>query len=201
MSGISLDFDFKPIQAELKKLRSTTKYGNKVMADVQDIMIGEIRTRSPKKTGRYARSWKAGNKDSKIAEVITDQGRLFAILEFQGSRGATITPKNAKALRFELPDGTVLFRMKANPKGFEPIPHVRPAMRRILKLMPDIMAAHMDEISKMFAADAKKSKGRVSATKQRKTKGGNNTRSTNTRRVADRPTVVRDTGSRTTTNR
>ena len=143
--------DFSPIIKEIDKIeKKIDQYVELVLFDGQKILLGEIQSKAPKKTGDYASSWKLGDISEDKAIVFTPLGKLYAILEFQGAKAGTRTPKNAKAIRFETADGTIVFTMKVKFPGFSAIPHVRPAMKKVIDLMPEIMYSRLDELSKFF---------------------------------------------------
>ena len=98
-------------------------------------LVAEIKRTAPRKTGEYAASWRKGPSSARRVEVRTTKPKLFEILEFVGSQPHVIRPVRAKALRFEQA-GQVRFAKSVNHPGFPPIPHVRPALRKIERGFP-----------------------------------------------------------------
>ncbi len=145
------------------------QYTKGVLADAQLVLLVRIQSLAPKKTGKYAKSWKLGKTTGNKTEVFTDEGKLYAILEFQGANPGIRTPKQAKAIRFETSSGEIVFTMKVDWPGFKAIPHVRPAMRRVMNIMMrDVMFANLDKASTMFVEASKPSKQKVQQFKSKK---------------------------------
>ena len=98
-------------------------------------LAAEIKRTAPKKSGKYADSWRAGPSNGRRVEVRTKMPRMFDLLEFTGRNPGPIDPVRAKALRFTQ-HGQIVFASHVNHPGFPPIPHVRPALRRIERSFP-----------------------------------------------------------------
>ena len=98
-------------------------------------LVAEIKRTAPKKSGKYANSWYAGTSNSRRVEARTKMPRMFDLLEFTGRSPGPIDPVRAKVLRFEQ-HGQIRFAAHVDHPGFPPIPHVRPALRRIERSYP-----------------------------------------------------------------
>ena len=103
---------------------------------------------APKKTGKYAQSWKITAVTEAYAEVATDNPKLFLILEY-GTHPYKISRKEAKALSIFTREG-VIFRVSANHPGIEPRPHAITAFEDTERDMFDIVAEALREVYPEF---------------------------------------------------
>ena len=122
---------FNPVRQKLKNLPAQLREVEpQILDDLAGALLNEIRRTAPKKTGKYRKSWTIGVKTDKKIEIFTPQGFLYVLLEFQGGRPHEI--RGNPILRFEI-DGKVFFRHKVDHPGFAAIPHVRPAIAKIMR--------------------------------------------------------------------
>lgn len=118
--------NLKKIPRELRQNKG--KFYQKFAELIQKSFLEETQKHAPRDTGKYANSWDLGSIDisgNKITITIeTPMGELYLILEEEGSDPHLI-------------NGPVLIKgvgwryIKKHP-GFPPMPHVLPAIRRIL---------------------------------------------------------------------
>ena len=175
MASITGTVDFQKVELAIKGMpQSLSKYNQAVLSDFQKTLRDAIEINSPKRDRKapsrqqkYSKSWKIGKITGNKAEIFTTMGKLYAILEFQGAKPSVQTPKKAKAIRFELPDGTVIFTMKVNNPGFKAIPHVRPTLRLFLQNVMPIMYSHLDKISILFKQAAQQNKTKATQAKEK----------------------------------
>ena len=116
---------FSKRMTEMKR-RAPTVAG-KVADAISKKILDEVIKRSPKKTGKYSKGWKIERVDATKRKITHPNKKLVEILEFTGSSGAHI---EGDPLAFEV-DGEMVFVKFANPKGFRPIPHLRPAIKQV----------------------------------------------------------------------
>lgn len=170
MSSIfNFKLDMSPIERELKNMANTNneKFNRAVLVDGQDILLNYIRQLAPKKSGKYAKSWKKGQIVGKKAEVRTSAGKLFALLEFTGAKPQTrVRSPGQGPYVFKSESGEVIFTMKINWPGFDNIPHVRPAMKRLEKNFRIILAANMSKYSIIFNKVSNQNKSKVNQLKK-----------------------------------
>lgn len=160
----------RKLSRELKEMSvpNKRKFRRSVLTDAQDILLVLIKQHSPRKTGSYAKSWRKEDIRKGLARVTTPQKKLFQILEFKGSPPQTILPRYKQALKFTTEQGVIVFAKRTNPKGFDAIPHVRPAVRKLDKNMTIIISANMDKLSILFQKSATRDKQKVENLKKSK---------------------------------
>lgn len=174
MSSFSFTFDVSPMEREIKNMSGSNKekFNRAVLTDAQDVLLNYIKQLAPRNTGDYARSWKKGQISGKTATVQTTNGKLFAILEFTGANPQVrIRSKGQGPYVFKDSSGMIVFAMKINWPGFEKIPHVRPAMRRLEKNFQIILAANMNKFSIFFNDTSNQNKPKVNQLKKEKITG------------------------------
>jgi len=130
-SLISGKIDVKPI---VKKLDSfIADYPNvkkRILIKAQEALLNHIKRLAPRNTGSYADSWKKGNVTENTATIVTDQGLLYAILEFTGAPPQKRRRKPPeKPYRFKAKSGEIVFTYKIDWPGFDKIPHAAEAMK------------------------------------------------------------------------
>lgn len=170
-SAIKFSFDLKPIQRELRNLSGANKekFNRAVLIDSQDILLNYIKQLAPRKSGDYARSWKKGMISKNTAKVTTTLSQLFEILEFTGAKPQNrVRTGNQKPYVFKDENGITVFTFKINWPGFDNIPHVRPAMRRLEKDFPIILAANSSKFSIIFNKVSNENKSKVKQLKKKK---------------------------------
>lgn len=142
---MSFSIDMTRITGPFGRLRGgVADVVSKTLDDAADVLLEDIRKNAPKDSGRYAKSWKKGRKTENTIELVTPQGRLFIILEFEGRRPGRIDRIRAEALHFEV-SGEEIFARHVDHPGFPPIPHVRPALNRLKPRIIDIFFANLTE--------------------------------------------------------
>lgn len=169
-SMIKFSFNLKPIKRELTNLSGTNKekFNRAVLIDSQDILLNYIKQLAPKKSGKYAKSWKKGMIRKNIADVTTTSGDLFEILEFTGADPQTrVRSAGQKPYVFKDENGITVFTFKINWPGFDNIPHVRPAMRKLEKDFPVILAANISKFSVLFNKTSNANKSKVKQLKKK----------------------------------
>jgi len=178
MSVASIKFDFTSLNRELDSMASTheNRFNYAVLLDAQEIFLNYIQQLAPNKSGKYAASWKKGSITGKIATVMSSQGMLFNLLEFTGAKPQLRQrSKGQKPYVFETESGETVFTMKINWPGFDNIPHVRPALRRLEQDFNTIIAANMSKLSTLYSDISNQNKSKVkSLKKQRITKASKN---------------------------
>jgi len=179
-SAFIFKINLLPVTRELKKMASTNneKFNRAVLIDAQDILLNYIRQLAPRKSGKYAKSWKKGQIVGKKAEVTTTAGKLFALLEFTGAKPQTrVRSPGQGPYVFKDESGNVIFTMKINWPGFDNIPHVRPAMKRLEKNFRIILAANMSKYSIIFKVVSDQNKSKVNNLKKDRITGVSKKRS------------------------
>jgi len=112
--------------------KNRDKFVKDTLNDLADELLKEIKKNAPRDTGEYAGSWrKQPAKDNKIT-VETPEGDLYTILEFTGRDPGRIEPFG-DVLAFNWRGEDVFFKFVMHP-GFDEMPHVRPAMRKTIKM-------------------------------------------------------------------
>ena len=123
--------------AEIKRLvNDEPNFKREFLQKLADMLLFRIQSFAPRKTGKYAASWKIVEVTDTKAEVSTDMPDLYLILEL-GTKGHKI--KGKPILRFELPNGQVVIARFVRHPGTEPRPHVRIAFNDTMRDIPDIL--------------------------------------------------------------
>ena len=120
-----------------------------VLKDFQTDWLKEINKLAPRKSGDYAASWKAGAVTSTKATVETPQGELYKILEFTGRTAGRIDAPAGGVLAFKWKGIDVFFKFVNHP-GFHKMPHVKPAMRRVMGRSDQIFRRNLKKHFKLF---------------------------------------------------
>lgn len=118
--------------------KSVDKLTQDILVTLSKMLIRMIKDKAPKKSGEYAESWVIQNTSAKSVTVGTPKTKLHVFLEY-GTAAHPITPKKASVLRWEDESG-VHFAMYVSHTGFPAKPHVRPALKRWEKQVPDVIA-------------------------------------------------------------
>lgn len=84
-----------------------------------------IEKRSPRDTGKYASEWSVGDVQENTITVSNPDNLKFTLLEFTGRRKSRI---KGKPLLHFLINGIDIFVTFVDHPGFQPEPHVRPAL-------------------------------------------------------------------------
>lgn len=156
MAFIEGKINLGAIEKELDSMDSNfIKYQEAVLKDLQDIFIKNVEKKAPKKTGKYSKSWKAGPINGNKATIYTPFGMLYAMLEWTGRSPGRIS---GKLMVFEAETGETVFTMKIDHPGFDPVPHVRPALKKTMAECSPVLFAHLDKLSRMFDKVAKQNK-------------------------------------------
>lgn len=111
------------------------KFRAQTLNELQKLLLEQIQKLAPRNTGEYAESWRLGSIDGNIATVETPMGLLYIILELQGRSPGRI---HGDPLHFQIDGSDVFVRFVDHP-GFDPIPHVRPALRIVLNFALSII--------------------------------------------------------------
>lgn len=155
-------FDVGPIIRNLDGMnKNFEKYQTAVLRDLQLSLIKNIRKKAPRKTGKYADSWKAGAINGDTAIIETPFGMLYAILEWSGARASL---RKGKLMVWEdETTGETVFAMKVNHPGIDKVPHVRPALKQTMAEAKPIMYAHLDILSSIYNEIARANKAKAEA--------------------------------------
>ena len=133
---MSFEIDTRQLHSFQRKLNDSHKeIISKTLDDITKSLLAKIKKRAPVKTGRYKKSWKRGTKTENSVTLVSDQQKLFMILEYEGSKPHRI--HGHPVLRFEL-DGEIVFRAWVDHPGFKAMPHVRPALDELKRELPQI---------------------------------------------------------------
>lgn len=116
--------------SEIKEL------GEEVLQALGDRLQELIEERSPKDTGKYASEWKVDPIQENTITVSNPDGLKFTLLEFTGRRPSKIQGK--PLLHFVI-NGRDIFVTFVNHPGFQPEPHVRPALEQLGREAKGIM--------------------------------------------------------------
>lgn len=114
--------------------RSKDKLVQDILLTAAKILIKLIQKKAPRQTGEYADSWVIQNTTENSVTIGSSKEKLFLILEY--GRGE-VTPTKKKVLHWVSDSGEDVFSMRSGET--EPQPHLRPAMIRFEKLLPDIV--------------------------------------------------------------
>lgn len=127
-SDVSFKFDTKKLKTAFRRLKKTTPIAadqgaKKVAERLRDI----TEQLAPKKTGKYAKQFKV-EKISKYKYKVTHPNKkLLKILEFTGKKRKLV---RGDPLVFEI-NGETIFATFANTGPFKPMPHLRPALKKV----------------------------------------------------------------------
>ena len=121
---------------------------SKTLDDAGEVYLERIDEVAPRKTGAYADSWQVTGKGRTYIEMGTPMKLLFTILEFTGRRPSRIYAKD-KLLKFKWM-GRTWFLPYVNHPGFDAIPHARPALTEVIRLMPAIFYRRLREVVPFF---------------------------------------------------
>ena len=160
--GYSINFKSMIKDFESMAVTNQKKYKRKVLTDVQTVLLRYIRALAPRNTGDYAKSWKRGKIIQDVAIVKTTAGFLYEMLEYTGAKPQLRQRSpGQKPYVFTNAQGETIFTFKINWPGFDNIPHVRPAMRKLEGVLPLIMIAHLDILSPLYEKQARKARGQI----------------------------------------
>lgn len=136
-----MGFDFgtgKDIAIAVRKIpKDLPDFLFNTMRDLQTFFLAAVFINAPKRSGNYATSWQIGpikfipESKSISGTIVTDEGLLYIILEFQGRAPGKI--EGNPILHFFAEDGTEVFTRSVDHPGFPPMPHVRPALEETLQ--------------------------------------------------------------------
>ena len=166
-TGLFLKWDTKKIEQEINNMigGNVAKFQRACLTDIQEILLRFIKQLAPRNTGAYADSWRAEAIKGNKAVISSKAGKLFVILEFRGAKPGIREPRTAQALRFEI-DGKVIFALRVNFPGFDAIPHVRPALKKLNADAKVIVAAHLSKLSAIFLQESNKAKPKIANLKK-----------------------------------
>ena len=136
--------DFSKPSAMIDRLNDMSVTISEILDESADVLLAEIRKTAPKKTGKYAKSWKKDNSTENSIQITTPMGNLYIILEFQGRRSGRISARR-NVLHFQV-DGQDVFAKFVDHPGFPPIPHVRPALKRVTPKIREIIHQKLQEL-------------------------------------------------------
>lgn len=100
--------------------------------------------KAPKDSGDYAKEWKIGEIQDNKVKISNPDNKKFTMLEFTGRRSGRIHGK--PLLHFTI-DGEDVFVAFVDHPGFQPEPHVRPALTQLGRESKQII---LDVIKKKF---------------------------------------------------
>jgi len=162
--SVSFKINLKPVTVQLDKIPKNMKqYSDLVLKDAQKLLLVQIKSKAPRKSGDYAKSWRIGKITGNNAEVFTPMGKLYVILEFQGARPHKQRKGTGQGVFvFKVKDGTIVFTKTIDNPGFKANPHVRPALKKVInEMMKDVLFSHLDKVSTVFNQASKPSKRKV----------------------------------------
>jgi len=110
------------------------------MLDAAKLLIKLIQEKAPKKTGGYSDSWVIQKTSSDSITIGSAKEKLFLILEYGR---AEVRPNKKKVLHWVDDSGQDVFVMYSG--ATTPQPHLRPALVRFEKLLPDIINGNMSK--------------------------------------------------------
>ena len=170
-----------PIFKELKNMEGVNKekFTRSVLTDAQDILLTFVQQLAPKRSGRYAESWKKDNIRGNKASISTKQKQLFVILEYTGVE-PHLRVRSDKPYVFQVESGETVFTFRVNFPGFKNIPHVRPAMARLRKHFQTIIAGNLNKYSMMFQASSTQHRSKIQNLKKTKITGHRQKKAGNT---------------------
>ena len=129
-----IKFKSNTIKDIAKKLELTDNDIDEMSDDILTALGGRllqlIQKKAPKKSGKYADSWKLGDVNNNIITVSSPDGKLFTILEFTGKRKTHIEAEPGKVLHFVI-DGKDIFVKFSNPGPSDAQPHVVPSLEEL----------------------------------------------------------------------
>lgn len=131
--------DLDKVIKSLEWEKSVDKLTQEILMTLGKMLLKMIKEKAPKKSGEYAESWVIQGASSKSVTIGTSKDKLHIFLEY-GTAAHPITPKKKSVLRWEDESG-VHFAMYVSHTGFPAKPHVRPALKRWEKQVPDVIAA------------------------------------------------------------
>lgn len=140
---VDLDKVIKGLEFE----KSVDKLTQDILMTLGKMLLKMIKEKAPKKSGEYAESWVIQGASSKSVTIGTPKTKLHVFLEY-GTAAHPITPKKASVLRWEDESG-VHFAMYVSHTGFPAKPHVRPALKRFEKAVPDVIAGKVKKYWKI----------------------------------------------------
>jgi hypothetical protein len=111
------------------------------VASFVDRSVTETKKQSPVRTGHMQRTVVA-DRIRRTGPWALESGVYvmahYAAPVHEGARPHVIRPRNARALRFELPNGRVVFARRVNHPGNRPNPFLRNAVHRVASADPRI---------------------------------------------------------------
>jgi len=142
LSKVIKDLDFE---------KSVDKLTQDIMFTAANILIKLIQKQAPRQSGEYAKSWVIQRTSAESITIGSSKEKIFLILEY--GRGV-VRPTKKKVLHWIDPkSGEDVFVMLS--KATKPQPHLRPALARFEKLLPDIVAGKISKHWKPFEGQAK----------------------------------------------
>ena len=136
---MSLKFDFKEMNTEIKKLSKFT-----IAKQCLEWGLTQLHTEITNKdiipidTGAYSKSWKKKKTKKQTITIETPMGQLMIWLEFTGTVPHVIEPVRANALHWiDKKTGKDVFAMRVHHPGTQPQPHLRPAIKTFMAKWQD----------------------------------------------------------------
>lgn len=146
--------NFDKINIELDKIpQNLALVLDRSARQMAQLWLDLIKNRAPFDEGKYANSWNIDsiNIQGNGAQIIlgTPEGLLYVLLEFTGRKSGRINAKEGGVLRWEDETGVHFAKYVTHP-GFQPSPHVRPALAELLRVAPFILLKNIGEVSPIF---------------------------------------------------
>ena len=202
MTGIRGRVDFKAAKFTIDRLPDDLAAATSgALDDLGRQLIKRIRATAPRAERRppgetrqrYSESWAVDKKTPRTISLRTSQGFLYRILEFTGAKPGPRVPRRAQALRWYSRNGKPVFASRVWFPGFQPLPHVRPAMRVVMSAAPDIVFARFGAVNRLFRPSSKIARTRA----KRKLSASRTVRRKTGRRRLSRRAVVRNSSATT----
>jgi len=128
--------------------KNKAQFVKDTLNDLADELLKEIKKTAPRDTGDYANSWKKMSPSGDKITVETPEGDLFTILEFTGRDPGRIEPFG-DVLAFNWRGQDVFFKFVMHP-GFNEMPHVRPGMRKTIRMGNQIIIKNLKKNMRIF---------------------------------------------------
>ena len=112
--------------------------GDEILKTLAERLHELIVLNSPKASGDYSKGWKVNDVEGNEVTVTNPDEKKFTILEFTGRPSGRINAPPGKMLHFVI-NGEDIFVTFIDHPGFQPEPHVRPALEQLEREAKDIM--------------------------------------------------------------
>jgi len=146
-SDVSFSFNDKKMRTTFKNMKEVApmaadKGAKKIAQRLRDL----TEQFAPKNTGKYSKEWKVEKVGPHKYKVVNPNKKLFKILEFTGKQEKLI---RGDPLHFVI-NGKDIFVAFANTGAFKPIPHLRPAMKKVKREAKSILVIEWKKNMRIF---------------------------------------------------